>query len=195
LVNVTRFAASLRTDISPQRKEARPLVSRSDIRLTQHLDSSALGLVPEVAHKWLFPCPLIYPSIMSKRSAVRGELTGGQVRLVVELNPITSLSRSAPQHTAHFESPSANSLFTSPLLGHTRNCSAVVAQLRADGKAVGWFDRYWRSLGPAQAREKLAIWVLRQAYIAHPKHALAEPRPEPHKSPQQPYPNPTPIHS
>jgi hypothetical protein len=43
---VTRFAASLRlrTDNSPQRKEAQPTVSRSDIRLIQHLDSSALRL-------------------------------------------------------------------------------------------------------------------------------------------------------
>jgi hypothetical protein len=38
----TRFAASLRTDNSPQRKEARPLSH-------QHLDSSALGLV----RRWL----------------------------------------------------------------------------------------------------------------------------------------------
>jgi hypothetical protein len=30
-------------------------VSRSDIRLIQHFDPSALGLGPEVAHNWLFP--------------------------------------------------------------------------------------------------------------------------------------------
>ena len=45
---VTRFVASLRTDNSPQRKEARPL-SHADIRFIQHLDSSAHGLV----RRWL----------------------------------------------------------------------------------------------------------------------------------------------
>ena len=41
---VTRFAASLRTDNCPQRKGSSTTVSRSDIRLIQHLDSSAHGL-------------------------------------------------------------------------------------------------------------------------------------------------------
>jgi hypothetical protein len=36
-------------------------VSRSDIRLIQHLDSSAHGMAPEVALNWLFPDPLITP--------------------------------------------------------------------------------------------------------------------------------------
>jgi hypothetical protein len=40
-------------------------VSRSDIRLIQHLDSSALGLAPEVALNWLLPYPLITPSATS----------------------------------------------------------------------------------------------------------------------------------
>jgi hypothetical protein len=42
---VTQFAASLRTEKSPQSQKSLTIVSRSDIRLTQHLDSSAQGLV------------------------------------------------------------------------------------------------------------------------------------------------------
>jgi hypothetical protein len=38
-------------------------VSRSDIRLIQYLDSSALGLVRRLALNWLFPYPLITPRI------------------------------------------------------------------------------------------------------------------------------------
>jgi hypothetical protein len=66
---VTRFAASLPTDICPQPKEAQPLVSRSDIRLIQHLDLSAHGLV----RRWLligyfpihlFPHPHVTRSVL-----------------------------------------------------------------------------------------------------------------------------------
>jgi hypothetical protein len=79
---VTRFAASLHTDNSPQRKETQTTVSRSDIRLIQYLDSSALGLVgPEVAIlNRLFPCPLLIgvagdPWLIRKESfRLRGEL-------------------------------------------------------------------------------------------------------------------------
>jgi hypothetical protein len=55
---VTRFAASLPTDNSPQRKEAQPL-SHSDIQFIQYVDSSAHGLV----RRWLligcFPIHLL----------------------------------------------------------------------------------------------------------------------------------------
>jgi hypothetical protein len=61
--------ASLRTDNSPQRKEAQPLVSRSDIRLVQYLDSSALGLVRRWPLDWRFPYPLSTPA---RRLSVRG---------------------------------------------------------------------------------------------------------------------------
>jgi hypothetical protein len=42
-------------------------VSRSDIRLIQYLDSSALGFGPEVALNRLFPYPLITPSHKGER--------------------------------------------------------------------------------------------------------------------------------
>jgi hypothetical protein len=42
---VTRFLAYLRTDNSPQPKEAQPMSHAHDIRLIQHFDSSAHGLV------------------------------------------------------------------------------------------------------------------------------------------------------
>jgi ankyrin repeat protein len=66
-VMVTRFAASLRTDNSPQPKEAQlTTVSRSNIRLNQHFDSSAQWSDgPEVAHKWLFPYPILKPTEIS----------------------------------------------------------------------------------------------------------------------------------
>jgi hypothetical protein len=66
---VTRFAASLRTDISPQPKEAQPL-SQLDIRLIQHFDSSALWSDgPEVALNWLFPYPIQPPHRDNSRGA------------------------------------------------------------------------------------------------------------------------------
>jgi hypothetical protein len=45
----------------PAAKGSSTTVSRSDIRLIQHLDSSAQWLGPEVALNWPFPYPLLTP--------------------------------------------------------------------------------------------------------------------------------------
>jgi hypothetical protein len=129
---VTRFLASLRTDNSPQRKEAQPRsVSRSDIRLIQHLDSSALGLV----RRWLligyFPIHLL-PSLRRRLACqltprvppemlrhIRGEPLvdppGGGARL----SSVTACKLSA---TPHLRAQSHISL--APLTRKLRKCRA-----------------------------------------------------------------------
>ena len=63
---VTRFLAPLRTDNSPQPKEAQPL-SQLDTRSIQHFDSSALWSDgPEVALIGHFP-NLYYPRTAKRR--------------------------------------------------------------------------------------------------------------------------------
>ena len=54
-------------------------VSRSDVRLIQHLDSSALGLVPEVALNWLFPHPLVSPKRRSAYAPSRLQPHSGEL--------------------------------------------------------------------------------------------------------------------
>jgi hypothetical protein len=58
---VTRFAASLRTHNSPQRKEAQTTVSRSDTRFIQRFDSSAHGLVRRWRLIGYFPIHVLPP--------------------------------------------------------------------------------------------------------------------------------------
>jgi hypothetical protein len=50
-------------------------VSRSDIRLIQHLDSSALGFGPEVALNWLFPYPILPPTPGAKKNKRNGAVS------------------------------------------------------------------------------------------------------------------------
>jgi hypothetical protein len=58
---VTRFAASLPTDICPAAKESSTTASRSDIRKIQYLDSSAHGLVRRWRLIGYFPIHLLPP--------------------------------------------------------------------------------------------------------------------------------------
>jgi hypothetical protein len=127
------------------RKEARPLSHALDIRLIQHFDSSALGLV----RRWLligyFPIHLLSPA---SRRKLTGEGVGSALQLGAWRAPASTSAMRVSLRAGN--SRGVRMSAGEPVRGCLRSLPSDVAVANRDGRDSGWESELTRPFRDAR---------------------------------------------